>query len=72
MLSSTINTINFSPLMVSNKINKIVIIIQSVKYTTYIIRNIILFTEIHLVPMHFLIFQTTKNQNKKQNKRMDT
>ena len=52
--------------MVSYKINKIVIIIQNIKYHPHIIRSIILFKEIHLGQI--IIFQMSENQKKKKKK----
>ena len=55
--------------MVSYKINKIVIIIQNIKYHPHIIRSIILFKEIHLGQI--IIFQMSENQEKKKLKKME-
>ena len=55
--------------MVSYKINKIVIIIQNIKYHPHIIRSIILFKEIYLGQI--IIFQMSENQEKKKLKKME-
>ena len=47
------------------KIDKIVIIIQSVKYDTLHHKKHYIVREIHLIQMHILIFRTFKKRNKK-------